>query len=137
MSRGLIVDIIVSFLCVFRWQFDSIILVKLTLFPKRYFFCLLSTERATDSNLPSEDWALFIEICDIINDTEDGLVLYILLCCLCDVAVKILDQCSLPRWIKSKPLFMLRKEYLTPGQNIITKLHQKSFLRIKKLLLIY
>eukprot|EP00794_Sanderia_malayensis_P008823 gene8823-9768_t len=29
-------------------------------------------ERATDSSLPSEDWALFIEICDIINDTEDG-----------------------------------------------------------------
>ncbi|XP_065066103.1 target of Myb1 membrane trafficking protein-like [Rhopilema esculentum] len=29
-------------------------------------------ERATDSILPSEDWALFIEICDIINDTEEG-----------------------------------------------------------------
>ncbi|XP_058950698.2 TOM1-like protein 2 [Pocillopora verrucosa] len=29
-------------------------------------------EKATDGNLPSEDWAANIEICDIINETEDG-----------------------------------------------------------------
>lgn len=29
-------------------------------------------EKATDSALPSEDWALIIEICDIINETDDG-----------------------------------------------------------------
>ena len=33
-----------------------------------YFF----KESATDPNLPSENWALNMEICDIINDTEDG-----------------------------------------------------------------
>ncbi|XP_078348635.1 TOM1-like protein 2 isoform X2 [Oculina patagonica] len=29
-------------------------------------------EKATDGNLPSEDWAANIEICDIINETDDG-----------------------------------------------------------------
>ncbi|XP_061611458.1 TOM1-like protein 2 isoform X2 [Phyllopteryx taeniolatus] len=29
-------------------------------------------ERATDGSLPSEDWTLNMEICDIINETEDG-----------------------------------------------------------------
>jgi len=29
-------------------------------------------ERATDSSLPSEDWALILEICDIINETDEG-----------------------------------------------------------------
>ncbi|XP_056627148.1 TOM1-like protein 2 isoform X3 [Triplophysa dalaica] len=29
-------------------------------------------ERATDGSLQSEDWTLNMEICDIINDTEDG-----------------------------------------------------------------
>ena len=29
-------------------------------------------ERATDSSLASEDWALILEICDTINETEDG-----------------------------------------------------------------
>uniref|UniRef100_A0A673VSL1 Target of myb1 like 2 membrane trafficking protein n=1 Tax=Salmo trutta TaxID=8032 RepID=A0A673VSL1_SALTR len=29
-------------------------------------------ERATDGSLQSEDWALNMEICDIINETEDG-----------------------------------------------------------------
>ncbi|XP_053970323.1 TOM1-like protein 2 isoform X3 [Hylaeus anthracinus] len=29
-------------------------------------------EQATDGSLPSENWALNIEICDIINETEDG-----------------------------------------------------------------
>ncbi|KAJ8245982.1 hypothetical protein GJAV_G00262400 [Gymnothorax javanicus] len=29
-------------------------------------------EKATDGSLPSEDWTLNMEICDIINETEDG-----------------------------------------------------------------
>ncbi|OAD51972.1 TOM1-like protein 2 [Eufriesea mexicana] len=29
-------------------------------------------EQATDGSLPSENWTLNMEICDIINDTEDG-----------------------------------------------------------------
>ncbi|XP_011499874.1 PREDICTED: TOM1-like protein 2 [Ceratosolen solmsi marchali] len=29
-------------------------------------------EQATDANLPSENWALNMEICDMINETEDG-----------------------------------------------------------------
>lgn len=32
----------------------------------------LFTEQATDASLASENWALNMEICDIINDTEDG-----------------------------------------------------------------
>jgi len=32
----------------------------------------LFTEHATDASLASENWALNMEICDIINDTEDG-----------------------------------------------------------------
>lgn len=30
------------------------------------------SEKATDGNLPSEDWAANIEICDVINETEEG-----------------------------------------------------------------
>lgn len=30
------------------------------------------TEQATDGSLPSENWALNMEICDIINSTADG-----------------------------------------------------------------
>lgn len=33
-------------------------------------FCL--PERATDGSLRNEDWALNMEICDIINETEEG-----------------------------------------------------------------
>uniref|UniRef100_A0AAR2KWV6 Target of myb1 like 2 membrane trafficking protein n=1 Tax=Pygocentrus nattereri TaxID=42514 RepID=A0AAR2KWV6_PYGNA len=33
-------------------------------------FC--SAEKATDGSLQSEDWTLNMEICDIINETEDG-----------------------------------------------------------------
>lgn len=32
----------------------------------------LFPERATDGSLQSEDWTLNMEICDIINETEDG-----------------------------------------------------------------
>lgn len=34
--------------------------------------CLVISESATDGNLPSENWTLNMEICDIINETEDG-----------------------------------------------------------------
>ena len=30
------------------------------------------SDKATDGNLPSEDWAANIDICDIINETEEG-----------------------------------------------------------------
>jgi hypothetical protein len=36
------------------------------------FFCSVFPEQATDAALASENWALNMEICDIINDTEDG-----------------------------------------------------------------
>lgn len=32
------------------------------------------TEKATDGSLQSEDWTLNMEICDIINETEEGYV---------------------------------------------------------------
>ena len=32
------------------------------------------TEKATDVSQASEDWALYMEICDVINSTEDGYV---------------------------------------------------------------
>uniref|UniRef100_A0A4W4ECK3 Target of myb1 membrane trafficking protein n=1 Tax=Electrophorus electricus TaxID=8005 RepID=A0A4W4ECK3_ELEEL len=35
-------------------------------------------EHATSPTLQSEDWGLNMEICDIINETEDGYVLFIL-----------------------------------------------------------
>ena len=34
--------------------------------------CVILSEKATDGNLPSEDWAANIEICDIINETDEG-----------------------------------------------------------------
>lgn len=33
-------------------------------------FCFI--EEATDGSQASENWAVFLEICDIINDTDDG-----------------------------------------------------------------
>lgn len=30
------------------------------------------TEKATDGSLQNEDWTLNMEICDIINETEEG-----------------------------------------------------------------
>uniref|UniRef100_A0A8C0JCX9 Target of myb1 like 2 membrane trafficking protein n=1 Tax=Chelonoidis abingdonii TaxID=106734 RepID=A0A8C0JCX9_CHEAB len=35
-------------------------------------FCIGFTEKATDGSLQSEDWTLNMEICDIINETEEG-----------------------------------------------------------------
>lgn len=37
-----------------------------------FFFCFFFLEKATDGSLQSEDWTLNMEICDIINETEDG-----------------------------------------------------------------
>lgn len=37
-----------------------------------YMLQLSVPEQATDGSLASENWALNMEICDIINDTEDG-----------------------------------------------------------------
>jgi len=34
--------------------------------------CCVPTEKATDVSQASEDWALYMEICDVINSTEDG-----------------------------------------------------------------
>ena len=42
----------------------------LTILYYLYFLCGL--EQATDASLASENWALNMEICDLINDTEDG-----------------------------------------------------------------
>lgn len=32
----------------------------------------VTTEQATDASLSSENWALNMEICDLINELEDG-----------------------------------------------------------------
>jgi len=31
-----------------------------------------SSEQVTDPNRPAEDWTLILEICDIINENDDG-----------------------------------------------------------------
>lgn len=48
----------------------------------KYHICpyLCFTERATGSSLPSEDWALNMEICDIINSSEEGCVRVCVIC---------------------------------------------------------
>lgn len=41
--------------------------------PHTFVTCgFFSSEKATDGSLHSEDWALNMEICDIINETEEG-----------------------------------------------------------------
>ena len=42
-------------------------------------FVFILTERATDGTQPSENWALFMEVCDVINETDDGLVVLVVL----------------------------------------------------------
>ena len=32
----------------------------------------LFPERATDGSQPSENWALYMEVCDVINETDEG-----------------------------------------------------------------
>ena len=43
------------------------------------FTCCCCLERATDEKLASEDWALNLEICDIINETDEGWAKFIIL----------------------------------------------------------
>lgn len=33
---------------------------------------LFLVERATDGTQPSENWALYMEVCDRINETDEG-----------------------------------------------------------------
>ncbi len=37
-------------------------------------FLVSCSEHATGSSLPSEDWGVNMEICDIVNETDDGCV---------------------------------------------------------------
>lgn len=41
-----------------------------------YIYFFFFTEKATDGSLQSEDWTLNMEICDIINETEEGYALF-------------------------------------------------------------
>lgn len=41
-------------------------------FIKQVLSAKILSEQATHETLPSEDWALNMEICDLVNDTEDG-----------------------------------------------------------------
>lgn len=38
----------------------------------KYSIGTFSSERATDGGLQAEDWTLNMEICDIINETDEG-----------------------------------------------------------------
>lgn len=41
----------------------------------KYFNCIIECyviEKATDSNQASENWGLILEVCDLINSSEDG-----------------------------------------------------------------
>lgn len=43
--------------------------------PNRYLFEItkgMFLEQATDASLASENWALNMEICDLVNETEEG-----------------------------------------------------------------
>jgi len=44
-------------------------------------FCLnyVQIEKATDVSQASEDWTLYMEICDVINSTEEGHVIVLFL----------------------------------------------------------
>lgn len=50
-------------------SFDAMMLMILTLC---IYYEHWLTEQATDGSLPSENWALNMEICDIINSSADG-----------------------------------------------------------------
>ncbi|KAH3872439.1 hypothetical protein DPMN_035655 [Dreissena polymorpha] len=39
----------------------------------QFLLCVL-VERATDGSQPSENWAVYMEVCDRINETEEGYV---------------------------------------------------------------
>lgn len=36
------------------------------------FLVICISEKATSADLQAEDWSLNLEICDIINETDDG-----------------------------------------------------------------
>lgn len=55
-----------------------------------YKYFIFFTEKATDGSLQSEDWTLNMEICDIINETEEGYALF--------------QQTSKGSWAKSPPV---------------------------------
>lgn len=57
---------------------------------KIYKYFIFFTEKATDGSLQSEDWTLNMEICDIINETEEGYALF--------------QQTSKGSWAKSPPV---------------------------------
>ena len=38
----------------------------------RIFLFTLLIEKATDGTQPSENWALYMEVCDKINETDEG-----------------------------------------------------------------
>jgi len=49
--------------------------------PKAYILHVcVWIEKATDVSQASEDWALYMEICDVINSTEDGYISHFVLC---------------------------------------------------------
>lgn len=52
--------------------FDACSICPLT--QMEYCFLCFSPETATSSSLVSEDWALNMEICDMINSSEEGCV---------------------------------------------------------------
>lgn len=61
----------VLFICL-RFKFNLMV----------YFECwYMETEKATDVSQASEDWALYMEICDVINSTEEGYVTYFIMMC--------------------------------------------------------
>lgn len=55
----------------FALRFIKQVLITLTLL-LWYAWWKIVSEQATDGSLPSENWALNMEICDIINSTPDG-----------------------------------------------------------------
>lgn len=65
-------------LCIFRGGLFSwhILIVEfdqwLNRSSTRLIFWTLSSEKATDGSLQAEDWTLNMEICDIINETDEG-----------------------------------------------------------------
>lgn len=58
-------------------------------------------ERGTDGSQASENWAILMEVCDIINETDEGYVYYILCSTVWQYALMIIYKTD----IKSKSKF--------------------------------